>query len=116
MNRVREPFNVNSLAQVAAAAALDDKMFLKRTKNLLKEEKVYLYKNFKRLGLKYVPSATNFILVDIKKDSSEIFRKLLRLGVIVRDMKAWKLNTFIRVSIGTKAENRKFIKALEKSL
>lgn len=116
MNRVREPFNVNSLAQVAAVAALDDKVFLSRTKNLLKEGKVYLYKNFKKLGLKYIPSATNFILVEVKKDSSEIFRKLLKLGVIVRDMKAWKLNTFIRVTIGTKAENKKFIEALEKTL
>ncbi len=114
MNRVREPFNVNSLAQVAATAALDDKKFLNRTKNLLNEEKKYLYKNFKRLDLEYIPSAANFILVNLKKDSGIIFKKLLRSGVIVRDMKAWKLDTFIRVTIGTKAENRKFIKALEK--
>lgn len=116
MNRVREPFNVNSLAQIGAAAALDDKIFLQRTKNLLKEGKIYLYKNFKRLGLKYIPSATNFILLDLKKNSSVIFKKLLKLGVIVRDMNAWKLNTFIRVTIGTKAENKKFIEALEKVL
>lgn len=114
MNRVREPFNVNSLAQVAARAALDDKLFLKRTRSLLKKEKKYLYSNFKRLGFKYIPSATNFILVDTGKNSSGIFKRLLKLGIIVREMKAWKLNTFIRVTIGTKGENRKFIKALEK--
>lgn len=116
MDRVREPFNVNSLAQVAARAALDDKVFLNRTKNLLKQGKSYLYSNFRRLGLKYIPSAANFILLDIKKDSSRLFKKLLKLGVIVRDMRAWKLNTFIRVTIGTNSENKKFIRALEKTL
>ncbi|MDD5496032.1 MAG: histidinol-phosphate transaminase [Candidatus Omnitrophica bacterium] len=113
MEKTREPFNVNLLAQVAAVAALDDKSFLKKTLTHTEREKEFLYSAFKKMGLRYVPSATNFIIVDVKKDSKEVFNALLRKGVIVRDMKAWGWDTFIRVTVGTREEDRKFVKALK---
>ncbi len=114
MERVREPFNINSLAQVGAAAALGDKAFLKKTLNYIEQEREYLYAAFRKMGLEYVRSATNFIIVDVKTDCKVVFNALLKEGVIVRDMSAWGLNTFIRVTLGTRIENIRFIKALKK--
>jgi histidinol-phosphate aminotransferase len=116
LERVREPFNVNSLAQVAACAALKDNFFLQRTIKITEEGKKFLYWQFDKLGLRYIPSATNFILVDVRREGTGVFKSLLKEGVIVRDMKAWKLNNFIRVTVGTKKENERFIKALDKIL
>jgi len=116
MERARQPFNINSLAQAGAQAALDDKEFLRKTRKLVLEGKDYLYDNLKKLGLAYVPSITNFILVDVGQDGVEIFNKMLRFGVIVRDMKQYGLKNFIRVTIGTKKENERFIKVLRKIL
>ncbi len=113
LERVREPFNVNSLAQVGAAAALKDEDFLKKTIRTTEKGKNYLYRELNKLGLLYLTSATNFILVDVG-DGERIFNFLLKEGVIVRDMKAWKLPGFIRVNVGTEPENRRFIKALKK--
>ena len=87
MERVREPFNVNILAQVAALAAIDDKAFLKKTLAHVESQKKFLYTAFRRMNLRYIESATNFILVDVRRDCKEVFNKLLRKGVIVRDMK-----------------------------
>jgi len=114
LERIREPFNVNILAQVGALHALEDKDFLEKTMEINRKGKEYLYSEFRKLGLSFVPSATNFILVDIKRDSREVFQALLRRGVIVRDMKDWGLNNFIRVTIGTKEENERFIKELRR--
>jgi histidinol-phosphate aminotransferase len=116
MNRVREPFNINSLAQAAALASLKDKTNLKRLRNIVRQGKGYLIKNFKQMGIYFVPSATNFILVNLKQNGSLIARKLLRKGVIVRDMSGWGLNNFIRVTVGTMKENKKFINALRRIL
>lgn len=112
MERTREPFNVNLLAQAAAKAALGDKSFLKKTLQHAEREKVFLYEAFKKMKLEYIPSATNFILVNVKKDCKKVFTALLKKGVIVRDMKAWGLDSYIRVTIGTREENRRFIGAL----
>ncbi len=116
LNRVREPFNVNSLAQVAAFAALDDIDFLRRTHKLLREGKAYLYKNLEKLGFSFIESATNFILINVGSQAQMIYRKLLRKGVIVRNMRAWGMNNFIRVTVGTMPENRSFVKALKEIL
>jgi len=116
MEKVREPFNVNLLAQEAAAAALDDKAFLNKTLSHVEGQKKFLYSEFRKLGLEYVESATNFILVDVKKDCKAVFNSLLREGVIVRDMKAWGMDTFIRVTIGLKEENKRFVNALKQVL
>ncbi len=116
LNKVREPFNVNSLAQAGALAALKDKRYIERTIQLIREEKQFLYEEFNSLSLKYVPSATNFILVDTGFDGVMIFKELLKQGVIVRDMKPYKLDTFIRVTAGTKQENKKFIRVFKEVL
>jgi histidinol-phosphate aminotransferase len=113
MEKVREPFNVNRLAQVAAEAALKDKSFLARYRRLLRREKRYLYQEFEKLGLPYLKSATNFIVFKLKKDARPLYERLLRKGVIVREMSGWKLKNFIRVTIGKAKENRKFIQALK---
>lgn len=116
MERVRQPFNVNSLAQIAAIASLDDKDFLRKTKKVVSEGRSFLYDALKNLGIAYVPSAANFILIDASRDSATVFKEMLKYGVIVRDMKQYGLQNFIRVTIGTKKENLRFIKVLKKVL
>jgi histidinol-phosphate aminotransferase len=116
MEKIREPFNVNLLAQAAGVAALDDEQFLRRSVAHVENGKRLLCREFDRLGLEYLKSATNFILVNVRHDSREVFKKMLSMGVIVRDMKAWGLDTYIRVTVGTDKENKKFINALGKIL
>ncbi len=110
LNKVRQPFNVNQMAQAAACAALDDKHFLWKTKCLVAREKAYLYGKFDQLGVRYVPTQANFILVDVKQDGRKIFDALLRKGIIVRAMNAYGLDNYIRVTIGKHSENRTFIR------
>ncbi|MBL7071129.1 MAG: histidinol-phosphate transaminase [Candidatus Omnitrophica bacterium] len=112
MNRVRQPFNVNSVAQAAAIASLEDLEHIENSKLLILEGKHYLYKQLEVFGLDYVKSDTNFILINVKQSGRDIFQKMLKRGVIVRDMNAYGLDSYIRVTIGTMAENRKFMKAL----
>ena len=113
INRIREPFNANLLAQEAALAALDDEEYARFVRRETDKGKKYLYEEFIRLGLSCVPSATNFILVKIGPRAEEVYQKLLRHGIIVRQMNAWKLNDYIRVTIGKEEENRFFIEKLE---
>ncbi len=116
MERARQPFNVNLLAQEAAAAALDDRDFLKKTRKVILEGKDYIYNALTKSGIAYVPSVTNFILVDVGRDGVVVFKELLRYGVIVRDMRQYGFKNFIRVTIGTKKENRRFVRVLKKVL
>ena len=114
MNKVREPFNVNCLAQVAAYAALADPRYMQRCVEYLNKEKKRLYAELDKLDLGYVKSATNFILIKVKDlPSRDVFNRFLREGVIVRDMSAWGLKNYIRVSLGKKSENNKFLKVLK---
>ena len=85
-----------------------------KTKKLTQEGKRFLYAEFKKLGLMYIPSVTNFVLFEIGSQAKDVCSKLLKKGVIVRDMKAWGLDTFLRVTVGTEKENRRFIKELRK--
>lgn len=116
MERVRQPFNVNMLAQQAALYALNDNEFLLKTKRIVSEGKSYLYEKLNELGIAYVPSVANFILIDTGKDGVSVFKSMLKQGVIVRDLKQYGLKSFIRVTVGTKKENKKFIKTLKKVL
>ncbi len=116
MEKVRQPFNVNLIAQAAALASLDDNKFLSCTRQLVLSGKRYLYEQLLALGISYVPSVANFILIDLKRDGEVVFKEMLKYGVIVRDMKQYNLDNFIRVTIGTSEENRKFIQALKKVL
>jgi len=116
MDAVREPFNVNRLAQAAACAALEDGAFLARTRRMVREGRRYLSRELARLGLRVVPSVTNFFLMDFGPHAAQVAKRLLEHGVIVREMGAWNLNEFLRVTIGTMSENRRFIKALKQCL
>jgi len=114
MEKVRQPFNVNSLAQMAGMAALEDKKFLELTRKVVLEGKYYLYRQLNKMGLNYIPSVANFITIDVKRDSFDVFKEMLKFGLIVRDLKQYGLNNFIRVTIGKKEENRYFIKILKR--
>ena len=114
MDSVREPFNVNLLAQVAACAALKDKKFLAKTKRVIEAGRGFFYSEFKKLGLRYIPSVTNFVLFEVGKNADQVSKRLLKKGVIVRNMKAWGMDTFIRVTVGKEKENRRFMKELRR--
>ncbi|MBD3380248.1 MAG: histidinol-phosphate transaminase [Candidatus Omnitrophica bacterium] len=116
LNRVREPFNVNSLAQVAAKAALDDEDFVSRSRQLVDSEKEKIYKALKDLGVEYIPSRTNFILINTGRDSSRIFEHVLSKGVIIREMSPWGLKGFIRMNIGLPEENDRFLQVFKEAL
>jgi histidinol-phosphate aminotransferase len=114
MNRVRQPFNTNMAAQVAAEAALKDTDHLKKVLFENRQGKGYLYKEFEKLGLEYVPTQANFILVKVGH-GEKVFNALLKKGVIVRYLGPG-LAEYIRVSIGTQEENRIFINELSEVL
>ncbi len=116
INQVREPFNVANLAQWAAIASLQDPRQVTRSRAVNEAGKAYLYAAFTRMGLPYVPTQANFILVDTLQPCREVFGKLLREGVIVRTGDIFGYPTKIRVTIGTEAENARFIDALERVL
>ncbi len=113
MQRVRQPFNVNAPAQWAALAALDDGDHVRRSLALNREGLEFLGAEFNRLGLQFVPSHGNFILVRVGK-GQEVYKQLLAQGVIVRPMGGYQFPEHIRVTVGTMDENRKFIEALQK--
>ena len=112
INKVRGPFNVNTLGQVAAIAALKDEDFIEEIYNVNLEGKNYLYDEFKKLGFDFPESETNHIYVNVERDAGEIFVELQKRGVIIRPMGG----TWIRVSIGTMEENRIFIEKLKEVL
>ncbi|UQZ85921.1 Histidinol-phosphate aminotransferase 2 [Paenibacillus konkukensis] len=110
--QVKEPFNVNSLAQEAAKAAMTDHEHIGRSRAVNAEGREQLYAAFRRLGLSYTESMTNFILADLGPGAKELYDRLMRRGVIVRYGGAWGLTNHIRVSVGTKEENEFFIEQL----
>ena len=116
LNRLRMPFNVNLLAQAGARAALQDVDFLARTRELVLEGKDLLYRELTRLGLPFIPSQTNFMLIRVPRLGQEVFQAMLREGVIIRAMDAYGFPEYIRVNVGLPEENRRFIKALQKVL
>ncbi len=116
LNKVRQPFNVNTLAQLAGITALGDKQYLEKSQQLVREGRRYFYNEFEHLKLDYCRSEANFVMVNVKKDAENVFQKLLKRGVIVRSMRAYQLPQWIRVSIGRPRENRKFVKELKKLL
>ena len=116
LNKVREPFNVNRIAQVAALAALENEEFLKKVRQYMKKEKEYLYQELKKLNLEFIESVTNFILVNFKKDVNKLNQYLLKKGIIIRPLNSWGLKNFFRVTIGLHKENVKFIKELKNYL
>jgi histidinol-phosphate aminotransferase len=113
MQRVSLPFNVNAPAQWAALAALDDVEHVERSLEANREGIDYLEKQFSRLGLEFVPSQANFILVRVGR-GQQVFQQLLKGGVIVRPTGGYRFPEHVRVTVGTVEENKKFIGALER--
>ena len=116
LNRVRQPFNNNSLALVAALAALNDDEHLQQTIIVNAQGMQQLVDGFKVLGLEWVPSAGNFVLLDLKQAGMPIYEALLRKGIIVRPVGVYELPNHLRISIGTKIENQLFLDALTEIL
>jgi histidinol-phosphate aminotransferase len=115
LDRVRQPFNVNLAAQVAAIAALDDDEHVERSRRMNREGRRYLEGEFRRLGLGYVPTQANFILLHVG-DGARVYEALLRRGVIVRPVGGYGFPEHVRVTIGTEAENRRLVAALGEAL
>jgi len=119
MNRIRQPFNVNALAQAAAVAALNDHEFLQRSAENNREGYAQLVAAFDKLGLEYVPSHGNFVLVKVGDDAgagARINLALLKQGVIVRPVGNYGLPEWLRISIGLSEENEVLIEALTHAL
>ncbi|MDD1614057.1 MAG: histidinol-phosphate transaminase, partial [Methylococcaceae bacterium] len=116
LNRVRQPFNNNTLALVAAEAALTDDEHLQQTITVNALGMQQLTDGFTKLGLEWIPSAGNFVLVDLKQDGQPVYEALLRKGVIVRPVGVYELPNHLRISIGTAAENKVFLQALTNTL
>jgi len=113
LNRIREPFNVNSFAMAAATTAIKDNQFLEQAVNLNKEGMNFLIKQLQELELTYIPSKGNFITVNMGSDAAPYYQKLLHQGVIVRPVANYQMPNHLRVSIGLMEENTRFIDALK---
>jgi histidinol-phosphate aminotransferase len=115
LEKVRQPFNINSIVQAGALAALDDEEHVQRTRDNNGQGMEFFETELPRTGLKFVPSAANFLLVRVG-DGDKTFRELQKMGVITRPMGGYGLPEFIRVSIGTPAENGRCLQALKSAL
>lgn len=111
MQRVRQPFQANLLAQEAALAALGDEAHVRHTVSVVDEGRTFLENELQRRKIEFVPSCANFLLVKVG-DGAGVFQDLLKKGVIVRPMQGYKLPEWIRVTVGTPAQNRKFLASL----
>jgi histidinol-phosphate aminotransferase len=115
LQKCRQPFNVNAIAQAGALAGLADNAHQARTKAVNDEGRAWLQDQFARLGLEFVPSHANFVLVKVG-DGQRVFQEMMKIGVIIRAMGVYKLPEWVRVSVGTMAENRRCIECLEQVL
>lgn len=113
LNRIRQPFNVNSLALAAATAALDDEAFLQQSLQVNAAGMQLLEDKCQDLGLRYVPSKGNFILVDFGEDAMPIYQKMLELGVITRPVANYGLPNCLRITIGTETEMQRLIDVMD---
>jgi histidinol-phosphate aminotransferase len=116
MFRTKMPFNVNRLAQAGAIAALEDKEFTEKTFKNNSDGKKYLYAELDKLGLEYKKTEANFIFINLKKSADQVFIEMMKNGVIIRPLSSFGLPQAIRVSIGTKGQNEKFISGLSGAL
>ena len=116
MNKLRGPFNTSGVAQAAALAALQDFEHVRKSLESNRAGLAQISAGLQSLGIRFVPSVTNFVLVEFGRDAEPVSEELLRLGVIVRPMRWMGLPTAIRVSVGTREENDKFLSALGEAL
>lgn len=115
LEKIRQPFNTNALAQAAALAALDDDRHAVRTRKNNSRGLKFYRREFAKLGLEYVPSQANFILVRVS-EGGRVFNEMQKLGVIARPMGGYDLPEWIRISVGTPKENQRCIEALKQAL
>jgi histidinol-phosphate aminotransferase len=111
LHKTRQPFNVNSIAQAGAIAALEDEAHLRETKRIIDEGRAYLQEQFAEMQIPFVPAAANFVMVNVG-DGCAVFQKLLHRKIIVRPLKGYGLPEWVRISVGTMEENKKLIVAL----
>jgi len=116
LDMVNPPFSVNRFGQIGAAAALQDKDHVQKTKEINEKGKDYLYRHFEEFDVLYIPSETNFVTVDVKADTKPIADELEKKGIIVRPLSMYGLPTFLRVTIGTLEQNKRFMNAFTKVL
>jgi histidinol-phosphate aminotransferase len=115
LHKTRQPFNVNSIAQAGALAALEDDEHLRETKRVVDEGRTYLHEQFMNMQIPFVPGTANFVMVRVG-DGHAIFNKLLKQGVIVRPLKGYNLPEWVRISVGTMEENKSLVAALKKAI
>ena len=113
LQKTRQPFNANSIAQAGALAGIYDDEYMRETRELTHEGREFLQSTFLSMGLEFVPSAANFVLVRVG-DGDKVVEALLRRGLIVRAMRSYKLPEWIRVSVGTMDQNRRFVAELQR--
>lgn len=116
LHRVRQPFNANALAQAGAIAALQDTAYLEASLRMVTEGKTQLYTALSGMGLSYHESHANFFLIEVGQDARNVFTAMLKEGVIIRAMNSYAFPTCIRVTVGTKAENHRFLESLQRVL
>ena len=116
LNRVRQPFNTNLLAQAAAIASLRDTAHVDASVQINNAGKAYLQEVFAGMGLPYLPSMGNFIAVNVKQDGLTVYQKLLHQGVIVRPVANYAMPEYLRVTIGTQQQNERFVSTLKQCL
>lgn len=112
LNRVRQPFNTNLLAQAAALASLDDQIHVNQSVSLNNAGKKYLQQSLQDMGLEYLPTMGNFIAINLKREGMPVYESLLKKGVIVRPVANYNMPEYLRVTIGTAEQNQRFVKAL----
>jgi histidinol-phosphate aminotransferase len=111
MNRIRQPFNVNTLAQVAALAALQDEAHVRRTVEVVRQGVQQLSSGLAGLGVVCVPSRANFVMVEVP-EAATVYEQLLKLGVIVRPLASFGLERGLRITVGTPEDNTRVIEGL----
>ena len=116
LNRVRQPFNTNLLAQAAALAALDDEQHVSNSVAANNDGKAWLFQQLHDMGLKTLPSMGNFIAINFEREAMPVYEALLRRGVIVRPVANYAMPDYLRVTIGSEQQNRRFIEALQQAL
>ena len=116
LNRVRQPFNTNLLAQAAAIASLDDREHVVKSVQMNNTGKAFLQNAFNEMGLDYLPTMGNFISVNMKQDGLALYQKRLEQGVIVRPVANYAMPEYLRITIGTQAQNERFIETLKRCL
>jgi histidinol-phosphate aminotransferase len=116
LNRVRQPFNVNAVANAAALAALKDKKFVLESRKLNRQQMSQTCENLDRLGLDWIPSAGNFVCVDTGRMAAPVFKRMLQSGVIVRLIENYEMPNHLRITVGLEEENSRAVRVLEQAL